>query len=58
MEKIKSILNMVANSLYISHFMATSYGLDRFGLESWQLVENLSSPKLPRLAIEPTQLSI
>ena len=56
--KIKIIFNMVANTLYISHFMTTSYGLDRSGLESWQRVENLSSPKLPRLALEPTQLSI
>jgi hypothetical protein len=57
-EKIKIIFNIVANSLYSSHFMATSYGLDRSGLESRQRVENLSSSKLSRPALEPTQPSI
>jgi hypothetical protein len=38
--------------------MATSYGLDRSGLEPRQRLENLFSPKLSRPALEPTQPSI
>ena len=56
--KIKKIFNIVANSLYVSHFLATSYGLDRSGLESRQRIENLPSRKLSRPALEPTQPSI